>query len=167
MSIKQWFRDGPYLDSPGRLADLLAAIQVLGTYEFAARDIARWEKRLGRKPKSADSWHEVFLDHPEFFTCDDEQKLALVWRRSFKRDYDTLNQCQAQGEELAAMKEAERKPGAPNRISRKPLDREQIELLCNLAVHLHEREIQHKQEKRWWMAGVIGITTALLAIVFD
>ena len=30
-----------------------------------------------------------------------------------------------------------------------------------------EREIQHKQEKRWWIAGVIGISTALLAIVFD
>jgi len=47
------------------------------------------------------------------------------------------------------------------------LEQGQVELLCNLAISLHEREIQHKQEKRWWLAGVVGIITALLAIIFD
>jgi hypothetical protein len=167
MNSLHWFEDGPYLKNSGRLADLLAAIQVLGAFEFAARDIEKWERRLGRKPKSANDWKDVFLDHPEFFTCDDDQKIALVWRRSFTRDYDTENKCAVLGEELVAMKKAERVKGAAGRISRKPLDTGQIELLCNLAIHLHEREIQHKQEKRWWIAGVVGISTALLAIVFD
>jgi hypothetical protein len=34
-----WFKEGPYLKTPGRLVDLLASIQVLGTFEFAAREI--------------------------------------------------------------------------------------------------------------------------------
>lgn len=167
VKLKQWLAAGPYLGSPGRLADLLAAIQVLGTYEFAARDVDKWARRLGRKPRSADTWSEVFLDHPEFFTLDDENKMALVWRRSFRRDYDTATRTRLSGDELEALKRAEKRDAAPARVSRKPLESEQIELLCNLAVNLHEREIQHRQEKRWWLAGVIAVTTALIAVIFD
>ena len=161
-----WFKEGPYLKAPGRLADLLAAIQVLGTFEFAAREIDKWEKRLGRQPKSANAWRDVFLEHPEFFTYDDDKKYSLVWRRSFTRDYDTVNKCILAGPELLELKQTEKEPGAVGRVSRKPLEREQIELLCHLAIDLHEREIQRNQEKRWWIAGVIGMTTALIAIVF-
>ncbi len=162
----KWCEDGPYLKSPGRLADILAAIQVLGTYEFAARDIEKWERRLGRQPQSAQTWSVVFTAHPEFFTRDADNNIALVWRRSFTRDYDTQNKCIVSGQELQTLKSVEREAGEVSRISRKPLDRDQIELLCNLAINLHEREIQHRQEKRWWLAGVGGIITALLTIMF-
>jgi len=104
MGIKKWFEDGSYLKSPGRLADILAAIQVLSTYEFAARTIDRWEGRLGRQPKSAKDWMTVFLAHPEFFTCDADQKIALVWRRSFTRDYDTFNKRVVLGDELEKLR---------------------------------------------------------------
>jgi len=43
---------GPYLDNSNRLQDVLAAIQVLGTYEFAVRELDKWANLLGRKPKS-------------------------------------------------------------------------------------------------------------------
>jgi len=50
------------------LPDILAAILVLGTYEFAAREIEKWVNRLGREPRSAETWSAVFKEHPEFFT---------------------------------------------------------------------------------------------------
>jgi hypothetical protein len=61
-----------YLRSPARLADLIAAIQVLGTYKLSSRPAERWLKRLGRKPVSAETWLEIFESHPEFFTKDDQ-----------------------------------------------------------------------------------------------
>ena len=140
---------------------------MLGTFEFSTREIDKWEKRLGRQPKSANNWRDVFLEHSEFFTYDDDRKFSLVWRCSFTRDYDTVNKCILAGQELLELKQAEKEPVAVGRISRKPLEREQIELLCNLAIDLHEREIQRSQEKRWWIAGLIAISTALIAIVFD
>lgn len=39
--ITGFFYSGPYLENPNRLQDGLAAIQVLGTYEFAARELDR------------------------------------------------------------------------------------------------------------------------------
>jgi hypothetical protein len=169
MELPKWIKDflytGPYLENSNRLADILAAIQVLGTYEFAARDIDKWANRLGREPRSAETWDDVFKQHPEFFTLDDSNKMALVWRRSFTRDYDTVTKSILSGDELDALKAEEKKPGAPPRISRKPLNQEQIEHLCNLAINLHEREIQHRQEKRWWITAIVAIVVAIISLL--
>jgi hypothetical protein len=61
-----------YLKNPRRLADLIAAIQVLGTYKFSSRAAEKWKKRLGRTPVSAGNWTGIFQEHPEFFTRDDQ-----------------------------------------------------------------------------------------------
>lgn len=154
---------GPYLSNENRLADILAAIQVLGTYEFASRKLGRWDKRLGRVPRSAETWEEVFNAHPEFFTLDDEDQITLVWRRSFTRDYDTVTKVSVGEEKLKALKEEE-KSTRTARLSRKPLNQEQIEHLCNLAINLHEREIQHRQEKRWWFTAIVAIIVAVISL---
>jgi len=154
---------GPYLKNPHRLADILAAIQVLGTYEFAARDLDKWANRLGRKPKSGHAWDVVFDEHPEFFTKDDTGKYSLIWRRSFNRDYDTITKKEIEKEERNKLAEEE-KNGHPSRLSRRPLDNGQIEHLCNLAINLHEREIQHRQEMRWWITIVLAIITTLISV---
>ena len=169
MNIFKWigtfFCSGPYLDNENRLPDILAAIQVLGTYEFAARKSDGWIKRLGGKPKSAKTWGDVFEQHSEFFTLDDKHNIALVWRRSFTRDYDTVNKEIVFDDELKKLKSEEKEPNAKARLSRKPLNQEQIEHLCNLAINLHEREIQHRQEKRWWVTVVVGIVVAMISIM--
>lgn len=70
--FSQWYQDGPYLKPSVRLADILAAIQVLSAYEFAARTIEKWERSLGRQPQSAETWSDVFTSHPEFFCAIDD-----------------------------------------------------------------------------------------------
>lgn len=168
MNMPRWitnlFYSGPYLNNPNRLQDVLAAIQVLGTYEFAARNLDKWENRLGRKPKSAESWSEVFSQHSEFFTLDDSNNIALVWRRSFKRNYDTANNIVVKGDDLDKIRADEKKPCNESRLSREPLNQQQVEHLCNLAINLHEREIQHRQEKRWWITAIIAIVVAFLSL---
>jgi hypothetical protein len=159
------------LRTPERLADLISAIQVLGTYKFAVRRVSRWEKRLQRVPLSANSWSAVFGQHPEFFTFVREQgqlapdpAVALIWRRSKERNYDTVRQLDLERDEAKALHEAEPEVDA-ERLSRRPLNADEISLLVQLALDLHERELKHQQERRWWYAVVIGIA-GIMAGVF-
>ncbi len=149
------FSKSPYTRNAARLADLIAAIQVLGTYRFASRHLSKWEKRLGRTPVSADNWLSIFSEHPEFFTIQGEN-VALVWRRSKERDYDTFEHRQLSREEAIALADGDPEANAV-RLSRPPLDTAEISKLVDLAVNLHEREINHQQERRWWFAAVVAV----------
>lgn len=60
----------PYLSHQHRLADVVAAIQVMGIYSYSARTIDSWAEILGQKPRSASSWGSIFNEHPEFFGRD-------------------------------------------------------------------------------------------------
>ncbi len=151
----------PYIKHPNRLADLIAAIQVLGTYGFASREISKWEARLGRKPVSADNWLTVFNQHPELFTIQDEN-ISLVWRRSRERNYDTYAQKIVSRDEEALLREKEK--SGERRLSRPPLDTSEIAQLIDMAIRLHEREIQHRQERRWWITAVIAILGLIVSL---
>ena len=153
------------MKTPHRLADLLAAIQVLGTYEYASRELGKWVERFGRAPNSARDWREVFEAHPEFFTIDKENRVSMVWRRSFNSDYDTKSKKVVSGKKLEDLKKRDKEHPQDRILSREPLSNSQIEHLCNMAINLHEREIQHRQEIRWWLAGVGAIFTAFVAII--
>ena len=155
---------GPYLDNTNRLADILAAIQVMGTYEYASRTEEKWLKRLGRKPKSAIAWGNVFVEHSEFFTIDDEKNVSLVWRRNFSRDYNVTTKKVLDADMVEEIKQREAKNISPTVLSRKPLEQSQIEHLCNLAINLHEREIQHRQEMRWWITAIVAIVVAVISL---
>ncbi|MGE0133247.1 MAG: N-carbamoyl-L-amino acid amidohydrolase [Blastocatellales bacterium] len=150
----------PYIANPNRLADLIAAIQVLGTYGFASRELSKWEARLGRKPVSADNWLTVFSQHPELFTIQ-EQNISLVWRRSRERNYDTHAQVVVSRDEEALLRESE---AGEMRLSRPPLDTSEISQLIDMAIRLHEREIQHQQERRWWITAVIAIVGLVVSV---
>jgi hypothetical protein len=82
-------KESPYIANPNRLADLIAAIQILGTYRFASRHIEKWEKRLGRTPVSAGNW-TIVTRHPEFVATQRDD-VSLVWRRYRKRNYDAYS----------------------------------------------------------------------------
>lgn len=151
----------PYLKNPARLADLIAALQVMGTYRFASRRLEKWEKRLGRKPVSAENWLNIFSQHPEFFTIQDNN-VSLVWRRSKERNYDTFERRLLPRSEAMAMAENEPESDAV-RLSRPPLDTAEISKLVDIAVSLHEREINHKQERRWWYAAVLAVAGLLVS----
>lgn len=71
----------PYT-KPGRLADVLALIQVLALDEHAHRSGDGMDNELQAEPVSSDSWIGVAQEHPEFFRIREEGKhtLSLVSR---------------------------------------------------------------------------------------
>ncbi len=152
----------PYIKHPNRLADLIAAIQVLGTYSFASRELEKWETRLGRKPVSASEWLSVFKQHPEFFTIQDAN-ISLVWRRSRERNYDTYTRSLVSREDMIKLKEKE-DVSNERRLTRPPLDTAEISKLVDIAISLHEREIQHRQERRWWVTAVFSIVALIISV---
>jgi len=153
-----------YLRDPRRLADLIAAIQVLGTYKFSSRTAEKWGKRLGRVPVSAENWTDIFQEHPEFFTLDDQSLVSLVWRRNKERNYDTQSRRILEFTEAQAI-EIEDPEATAKRLSRAPLNTDEISKLVDIAIDLHEREIKHLQERRWWYTAVIGGTGALVTLI--
>jgi hypothetical protein len=133
----------PYLDSPNRLADILAAIQVMGSYPLATRNESKWQEKLG-SPLSAPSWVTVFEKHPEFFRVNDEGGITLRWRHGYDRIFRTTDQRELLRAELDALSEEDRKE-----LTRKPLTEAQIETLLNAASELHTRAIAYAQERKW------------------
>ncbi|MCG8611185.1 MAG: hypothetical protein MI864_11665 [Pseudomonadales bacterium] len=155
-------KSSPYIANPKRLADLIAAIQVLGTYRFASRQTEKWEKRLGRTPISAPDWSTLFSQHPEFFTAQGD-KISLVWRRSRERNYDTHTRALLPRAEAMALAQEESEDNE-FRLSRPPLDSTEVSKLVDIAINLHEREIRHAQERRWWITAVIAILGLIITI---
>ena len=155
-------KSSPYIANPKRLADLIAAIQVLGTYRFASRRIEKWENRLGRTPVSAPTWSTVFSEHPEFFTAQGEI-ISLVWRRSRERNYDTHTRQLLPRDEAMELSEQEAEDNE-KRLSRPPLDSSEVSKLVDIAISLHEREIRHQQERRWWITAVIAVVGLIISV---
>lgn len=79
--IKRYFQcqKSPYLINENRLADVIAAIRVMGTYKFYKLSFAGWSDRIyGDEPK-AECWKNIFIEHPEFFRLDEKkEKGSLV-----------------------------------------------------------------------------------------
>lgn len=155
-------KTSPYIANPKRLADLIAAIQVLGTYRFASRRIEKWEKRLGRTPVSAPDWSTVFSQHPEFFTAQGDI-ISLVWRRSRERNYDTYTRQLLAREEAIELSHQESEDNE-KRLSRPPLDSSEVSKLVDIAISLHEREIRHAQERRWWITAVLALVGFIITL---
>ena len=64
----------PYLKDQ-RLADVIAAIQAMGTYKYYKLPFAGWSKRITGSEGKAEEWKAIFIEHPEFFRLNnDEQK---------------------------------------------------------------------------------------------
>ena len=138
----------PYL-KPNRLADILAAIQVLSTYKFYKRSFKKWADKIENTEQRASHWQNVFEEHPELFRVGDHSKSAdgkgasLVWRRSFRRRYHVDLDREISEKEYEVMSEKEKE----ERLSRKPLKNDHILALINTAIELHTRALAERQEK--------------------
>jgi hypothetical protein len=152
-------RQSPYIARQQRLADLVAAIQVMGTYRYSGRKVNSWAKILGEKPKSADSWLIVFNEHPEFFRAgvDDAGFQTLALRRAQPRIYNTRTREEMTLEQIQAIPKERR-----SHISRRPLSSEQILSLVDVAVKLHTQAIARRQELRWWVVMLIGLASSFV-----
>jgi len=140
---------------PGRLGDVIAAIQAMGTYKFYKLDFKGWADRLSANEQLADQWRRVFEEHPEFFRLDGERtKASLVWRRQYTRRYHVDQERTLTREELEKLPASER----ATRISRTPLQATDINTLIKTAIDLHSRDVEARKESRWWvpLAAAVG-----------
>ena len=147
----------PYLAADDRLADVIAAIQVMGTYKFYKLDFETWADRICGDKSEADHWRKVFEQHPEFFRLDSGRKRAsLVWRRQRIKHYDVDKGAPITKEAYLALSDLQKK-----RISRMPLNSDELEMLITTAINLHARALEHRQDNRWWKNAAIGFVGAL------
>src|SRR5437016_8943568 len=97
----------PYL-KPYRLSDVVGAIQIMGAYPWATREIDHWRRTLDR-PQSVDedkhqTWKEIFREHPEFFRLDPKEGLAtLRWRWVYDKNYHVRERKEVDRQEKARL----------------------------------------------------------------
>lgn len=137
-------RQNPYL-SDSRLSDVIAAITVLGTYKFYKLEVSRWTDRITGSCEGADRWRTVFAEHPEFFRSTSEgDKVSLVWRRQFPRNFDVDAEPEHQPDhEIEGLTES--------RISRRPLTPAEVAELIGVAIKLHDRALEQQKARVWWL----------------
>lgn len=155
----------PYL-KPGRLADVIAALQVMAAGQRPEKEIAGWADELSRSQadEEIDKWTGVFNEHPEFFLVytlrvQEELKAALRWRYTNKL-YDPVGK-----QEYTPEQKKELAKDVQFRLTTKPLGSDAIGTLMNTAIELHSRAIDELSARRWWvpvLAACLGFAGALI-----
>ena len=161
-------KSDPYL-KPDRLADVLAAIQVMSSAERPEREIKDWADELDRNcdDSTIDRWTSVFEDHREFFLTyrlptGGGLKSALRWRYTFKT-FDSKTGREYTPAEMAILTKEQR-----GLLTTKPLGGDEIQALMSTAIALHARALGELAARRWWiplMAAVLGFVGAVLGVV--
>ncbi len=156
----------PYVKNSGRLADVIAAIQAMGVYEFHMCEFNIWAERISGSASKADYWKRVFEEHPEFFRLDTTRMMAsLVWRRQLPKDYHVDLKRRLLLEEQNALPQA-----GYQRLTRAPLAAPDIKALIDTAVNLHARAVELQREGRWWVPlisnFVSGVVGGLIVVFF-
>jgi hypothetical protein len=148
----------PYLKDDHRLADVIAAIQAMGTYKYYKLDFAAWADRIGGSTTQSTHWKMVFEEHPEFFRLDSSrQKASLVWRRQHQKLFNVDTEEKISKEEYAGLTDH-----GKTRISRSPLSSNELATLVKTAIDLHSRALDRKRDSRWWVAGAFGLAGVIL-----
>ena len=151
--------NSPDLAQDGRLADVIAAVQAVATYKFYKLDFKGWADRITGNEENPQHWKTVFEDHPEFFRLDSKKKRAsLVWRRQHQRLYDVDQEKKISREEYDRLPEDRKR----KRISRTPLDSDEIGMLVKTAIELHSLALDRKKDSRWWISVVVGLAGVIV-----
>jgi hypothetical protein len=153
----------PYTKNKNRLVDVIAAIQVMGSYKCYKLEFSDWADRISGYGSRGDYWCKIFVEHPEFFRLDSgRNKASLVWRRTYQKLYHV-----DLGKQITRAEFDELSPEQMQRISRNPLSNADISTLINTAISLHAEELDHKADSRWWIVGVLGLVGVLLGAVLQ
>ncbi len=148
----------PYLEGNDRLADVIAAIQALGTYKFYKLEFKGWSDRISGDETLAQHWRDVFEQHPEFFRLDSQRNRAsLVWRRQHQKLFDVDTERQITRAERNQLTSDQKR-----RISRMPLGTQELSTLIQTAIELHSRALEHKREGRWWVHLAVGLLGVII-----
>ncbi len=169
----------PYIDNPKRIEDVIAGIQVLGSYEKrTSRRLKFWISLLGN---DENYWKKVFKEHPEFFRVNDKTEqldemnddtdkadtselwVSLRWRFAYQKIYDHNKKLELTEAQLNELTSEQKK-----KLTRKPLTSEQIQSLISTAINLNEKAINDDLRKKWWrplLTGVFVIFGALIGLL--
>jgi hypothetical protein len=151
----------PYLNGPHRLADVIAAIQVMATYKFYKLDVETWADRIEAKPERAEYWRQVIQEHPEFFRTDSKgEKASLVWRRQHQKRFDVDTEHSITREDFLSRTDAQKL-----RVSRSPLNSEELKTLLETAIKLHSAAFEQKKHGVWWVTPSASFAGAILGVV--
>ena len=158
----------PYLTS-GRLADVIAALQIMGAGERPEKTIEGWTKELSHGDSESDleKWTSVFTQHPEFFLVyhlpsDTTLKAALRWRYTNKL-YDSNSGKEYTPAERETLTERQR-----SLLTTKPLTSDAVASLMDTAIELHSRALEELSASRWWvpiLAACLGFGGAVLGAI--
>ena len=156
---------------PGRLADVIAAIQVMASRKRPEAKIEDWAYEFDRNDDAVTvaRWTAVFKDHREFFLTyrlpgEKGLKAALRWRYAFKT-FDAESGKEYKPAEIETLPEEQRWS-----LTTKPLSGEQIQTLLNTAIGLHARAMEELRESRWWVpvfAAILGFIGAIFAVILS
>jgi hypothetical protein len=121
----------------GRLADVLALIQVLSLDEATRRSEEGLQKELKGTPISASDWSTVAKEHREFFRVNptSQSPISLVARYVLPHE------------------EEERRP---------PLDPQFVAVLIQTAINIHDRQVQAKEWWKPWISFAAAIVAAVI-----
>jgi hypothetical protein len=128
---------------PGRLADVITLIQILAFDPSSRRSSDGLNRELSRAPLSAETWAELARLHPEFF--------RILERKEGQRESISL---------VARFV----LPAVPSPTGGDPkspaLSPDVTSTLMNLAVQLHDREIQRRDR---WKTVLVPTIVAIIA----
>jgi len=131
----------PYTENDNRLADVIAAIQVMATYKFYKLDFSGWADRIKGNENNGDYWKRIFEEHSEFFRLDSRRERgSLVWRINYQKLYNVDKEEKISREQYISLTDEQKL-----RISRNPLTNSDISTLVNTAINLHSGEIVYKK----------------------
>jgi len=163
-----------------RLANVIAAIQVLGVCEHASGTLDRWAAELETSeeltPEQIErtpvrfgdrkKWQAIFEQHPEFFksyTTRGEPRVALRWRYAQTVNLEPKPKAPAAAESNDLIKPEDEYD--LTKVKSKPLTPEQIEVLINTAIELHGREAAADRKPDRFRTPLMTVVGALLGSV--
>jgi hypothetical protein len=171
-----------------RLANVIAAIQILGVADRSWGTLHRWVAELEASeeltPDQLDQmpvkfaerkkWSTVFEQHPEFFkvyTVRGEQRvlLRLRYAQAVNANANQKADAFAALENLLAKadKEKEKPEAAEDKDNgtSKPLTPDQIQLLINTAIQLHDRALEAERPPERFRPFVMATVGAVLGTI--
>ena len=169
--------NGHYLEKD-RLSNVIAAIQLLGVSDQPTGTLNRWvaeleageemtPEQLERTPiKYAErkKWSAVFEQHPEFFktySARGEQHVMLRWRYA-----QSFNANPTKAADSAA--EGRKKPDDAEQhaiVRSKPLNADQLQVLINTAIELHDKKVASKRRPNRWPPFLLAAVGAALGTI--
>jgi len=163
-------KKNPYLQ-PGRLAHVIAAIEVMSVRPWAGIAVDQWVREvetpegsplaLEIAEEATHKWTTLFREHPEFFKLYDlkkdantEHKVTLRLRSAYRINYNPKT-----GQEVPTEKLPE-PPKLYDEYTRRPLSSSEIKILIKTAIDLHTRAIAERRESRLYVPAALAVIGA-------